>query len=295
MDKPPQNTVPPAPPARPDDAHKGTFGTVIVVGGCETMIGAPALCAAAALRTGAGLVKIATWPGVLPYAITIEPGATGIELEDDATANVDRIDAADAKGSAVLAVGPGIGQSDRARMLVTALLQSDRPTVLDADGLNLLAAMDQIAINTDRPLVLTPHPGEFERLAAAVAVALPINAKPENDNERIDAAARLADAYHCVVLLKGARTVVAEQSRVYVNETGNPSMATAGSGDVLTGAVAALMAQGMTAFDAAALGAHVHGQAGDLWSQKHGKAGLTAIALANGLPDAINATRHQAT
>ena len=108
-------------------------------------------------------------------------------------------------------------------------------------------------------------------------------------------AARLADAYHCVVLLKGARTVVAEQSRVYVNETGNPSMATAGSGDVLTGAVAALMAQGMTAFDAAALGAHVHGQAGDLWSQKHGKAGLTAIALANGLPDAINATRHQAT
>jgi NAD(P)H-hydrate epimerase len=292
----------PPPPARPDDGHKGTFGTVIVVGGCATMLGAPALCARAAFRGGAGLVKLATSADVLPFALTVEPGATGVALPGDADACCAAIDAADPDGRAVLAVGPGLGQGDRQRGLVVRLLAGPRPVVLDADGLNALAATlcdkDQIRIapQADTPArILTPHPGEFRRLARPLGISL----DPTDPSQRPDAATSLAASLsaagvgcgNAVVLLKGQRTVIADGRRTAVNTTGNPALATAGSGDVLTGLIAALLAQGMDAFDAAVLAAHVHGRAADAWAKPHGPSGLRAQDLADALPDALHTLR----
>lgn len=274
-------SAPPAAPERPADAHKGTFGTVIIIGGSATMMGAPALCAAAALRSGAGLVKIATTPDVLPVAITIEPGATGILFDDDVNECVNRVDEADPDGEAILAIGPGLGRSERTGELVMALLRGTRTVVLDADGLNLLAATGRPRPGGDaQPLVMTPHPGEFARLATPMG----IEHSPTDPDERPLAAAALAEAHQAVVLLKGVNTIVTDAKKIYVNQTGNPALAVAGSGDVLTGLIAALLAQGMPAFDAACLGAHLHGLAADLWAADHTQAGLPAPDLARMLP-----------
>lgn len=280
----------PAPPKRPEDAHKGTFGTVIVVGGTVTMPGAAALCAASALRAGAGLVKIASTREVLAVAIAIEPSATGILLregEDDAAG----IDAADERGSAVLAVGPGMGGSDAAQRLVMQLLRGQRAMVLDADGLNLLARHGRPRPAGGPTLVMTPHPGEFARLAKPLG----IEESPTDPTTRPLAAARLAQAHHAVVLLKGRHTVVSDGRRIWMNTTGNSALATAGMGDVLTGLIASLMAQGMNAFDAACLGAHLHGLAADLWRDQHGPSGMTARDLAQLLPDAFQHDRRART
>ncbi len=286
-------------PLRPSDAHKGVCGTVIVVGGSETMMGAPALAASAALRAGAGLVKIATIAAALPTAIAIEPSATGIIVGDDIATALHQIERADPEHRAVLAIGPGLGQSERSRELVTALLAGPRAIVLDADGLNLLAASEEamaalrrrvaaipVGQSLPAPLILTPHPGEFLRLAQA----LRITASPTDPAQRPAAAAALANALHAVVLLKGRHSIVTDGPCVYTNQTGNPALATAGTGDVLTGVVASMVAQGMTAFDAAVLGAHLHGLAADLWARDHGDRGLTARDLAAMLP--IACQRH---
>ncbi|MEX0775298.1 MAG: NAD(P)H-hydrate dehydratase [Phycisphaeraceae bacterium] len=280
----------PAAPPRPADAHKGTFGTVIVVGGSATMIGAPALCATAAFRSGAGLVKLATLPQVLPFAIAIEPGATGIVLDGDAMRAVDALDDADPDGTAVLAVGPGMGRSDWWSRIVMGLLRGKRTLVLDADGLNLLAATGKPrpAGNDHQPaLIMTPHPGEFRRLAKPLG----IDDDPTDPQSRSTAAARLAEAHHAIVVLKGQHTVVSDGRRAFVNHTGNPALATAGTGDVLTGCIAALAAQGMPPWDAAVLGVYLHGLAGDLWTAQQGPSGLTSRDLANMLPTAFQQHR----
>lgn len=281
--------MPPVPP-RPREAHKGTFGTVIVIGGCETMMGAPALCASAALRSGAGLVKIATIAAALPTALTIEPSATGIILTDDLPTNLHQLDKVDPKHEAILAVGPGLGQSGDMRELLAALLQGDRTIVLDADGLNLFASLLKEKPTFTAPLILTPHPGEFQRLAAA----LNIPHSPTDPESRPSAAAALARALHATVLLKGASSVISDGSRLFINNTGNPALATAGTGDVLTGLLSALIAQHTSPFEAACLAAHLHGLAADLWANVHGTSGLTARDLATLLPDAFNHCRpHQ--
>ncbi len=273
----------PAPPTRPANAHKGTCGTVIVVGGCATMIGAPAICATAALRGGVGLCKVATGPGVLPHVLTIQPGATGIELDDDLTV----IDDADPDRRAVLAIGPGMGTSKRTGELIAPLLRSShtRRYVLDADGLNLLAQSGK-TLAGEGSRVLTPHPGEFRRLAQPLG----ITHDPTDPEQRPKAAAALALAHGAVVVLKGARTVVCDGNRVFTNDTGNPALATGGTGDVLTGLIAALIAQGMDAFDAAVLGVHTHGRAGDLWASQHAPSGMTAMDLAALIPRALHHT-----
>lgn len=274
--------IPPA-PLRPADAHKGTFGTVIVVGGCETMIGAPALSARAAFRAGAGLVKLACPHATLPHALVIEPGATGIALAGSTADALAQIQRADPRSRAVLAVGPGMGLGERNGPLAVELVRGPRPVVLDADGLNLLAAalkQDPAAIGGHGPLVLTPHPGEFGRLASALGIA----ADPTDPARRVDAATRLAAALNATVLLKGQHTVTAEPGRYAVNTTGNAALATAGSGDVLTGTLAALLAQGMDAFDAARLAAYAHGLAAERWAERNGLRGLRAIELADQLP-----------
>ena len=274
--------VPDAPQC-PLDAHKGTFGTVIVVGGCQTMIGAPALCARAAFRAGAGLVKIATTSNVLPHTLTIEPSATGIVLDSDDWSQT--INEADPDGKAVLAVGPGMGLAAGNQQRVVSLLQLNRPTVLDADGLNLLAQTAKPCPDRkNSPLILTPHPGEFARLAEPLG----IKESPTHPDSRPQAAAKLAQAHNAVVLLKGRNTVVTDGKRVYINDTGNPALATAGSGDILTGLIVALLAQHMSAFDAAVLGAYLHGEAADQWARDHSPRGLRAQELADQLISVIN-------
>lgn len=281
----------PAPPPRPPSSHKGTFGTVIVLGGCETMPGAPALCAAGALRAGAGLVKIAARADALPWSLVIEPSATGIALDPrgGGAAVARSLDEADPQGRAVLAIGPGLGRSRWADDLVMMLLAGPRRLVLDADGLNALATIGgKWHAATGHEVVLTPHPGEFARLAAS----LDIRESSTDKANRPSAACALAAATGGVVVLKGEATVVADAAgRVFINTTGNPALATAGSGDILTGAVSALMAQGMDAFSAACLAVHMHGLAADLWAKDNGPSGLTARDLASLLPRAMHQLR----
>ena len=272
-------------PPRPADGHKGTFGTVIVVGGCDTMIGAPALCARAALRSGVGLVKIACPAKILPHVLTIEPSATGIALGNEPEDALAQIELADPDQKAVLAVGPGLGQENVRGELVAALLQGPRAMVLDADGLNLLAKrIREIEPQEHAPLVLTPHPGEYRRLADALG----IEANPVDPDLRVHATSQLASQLNAIVVLKGQNSVIADSEHYAINRTGNPVLATAGSGDVLTGTIASLIAQGMLPFDAARLGAHVHGAAADQWTKQRGCRGLRAIELADELSAAIS-------
>lgn len=279
----------PTVPDRPSQSHKGSFGTVIVVGGCPTMIGAPAICARAALRGGAGLVKIATSSRLLPHLIEIEPSATGIELEGTVDHHLAAMDLADPDETGVLAVGPGMGTQNRWGRLVMTLLRCRRSMVLDADGLNLLAAMGQRRPAGGPPLVLTPHPGEFRRLAEPIGIP----SDPTDPSQRRAAAIQLATAHHATVVLKGNQTVVTNGKQLFLNQSGNPALATAGTGDVLTGLIASLIAQGLTVFDASVLAVHAHGLAADYWARAHGPAGLLARELADRLPDALNKLRQE--
>lgn len=278
----------PSPPARPDAGHKGTFGTVVIVGGSPTMIGAPAMAAHAALRCGAGLVRVACAGDLLPHALTIEPSATGIDVDfgDDPDRAAERLERR-LDNECVLAIGPGMGQGEAPRGFVEAMLRRPYRTVLDADGLNNLAMLSDAPTVPRCPLVMTPHPGEFRRLAEAAA----IRDDPTDPEARPEAAASLARAYNAVVVLKGQHTVIADGDRCLINPTGNPALATAGTGDVLTGAIAALIGQGMDLFDAAALGAYLHGAAADAWAARFGPAGLLARDLADALPGAIHEHR----
>lgn len=279
----PATSALPALPARPDDAHKGTFGTVVVVGGSPEMIGAPALAAGAALRIGCGLAKIATLRAIMPHCLTIEPSATGIAFDyDGRDAATDTIERRLADGD-VLAVGPGIGVGARQQDLIAGLLRIGHMVVLDADGLTNLASLRDATLVPRCPLVLTPHPGEFRRLADTTGV----HDDPTNPAQRPAAAMKLAHAFNAVVVLKGRHTVIADEQHYVLNQTGNPALATAGTGDVLTGMIAGLIAQGMKRFEAATLAAHLHGLAADLWAAEYGPAGLTARTLIELIPKAM--------
>jgi NAD(P)H-hydrate epimerase len=192
------------------------------------------------------------------------------------------LDEADRERRAIVAVGPGIGKGKAAGALVGRLLRGKRTMVLDADGLNLLAATGKPRPGGGPAVVMTPHPGEFSRLAEPLGIR-PSATDPAS---RPAAAEKLALAHRAVVVLKGEHTVVCDGEKTYVNSTGNPALATAGSGDVLTGLIAALLAQHMTPFDAAVLGVYLHGLAGDLWSREAGPSGLRAVDLADLLPKA---------
>jgi NAD(P)H-hydrate epimerase len=288
----------PDPPRRPAESHKGTFGTVMVIGGCTIMPGAPALTARAALRSGAGLVKIATDAATLPHTLHHLASATGVRLADDATQARDAIKRADPKQRAVLAVGPGWAGNPAVAVgarpdLLAELWDGPRDLILDADGLNVLAELlrdealpKRNAAETRTCRILTPHPGEFARLADAAKHRGAVALAGSDRASRQTAAVALARACRAIVVLKGRQTVVADADgrRIYLNRTGNPALATAGTGDVLTGLIAGLRAQGLDGFDAACLGVHVHGIAADRWATRHGSAGLLAEELADELP-----------
>jgi len=278
----------PAPPPRPAEAHKGTFGTVIIGGGSPMMIGAPALAATAALRTGCGLCKIMTWPDLLPHCLTIEPSATGLAVPyvDDPRA-LEKAYRENVDERTVIAMGPGMSMRAAIPKGIIYALEREAPVVLDADALNNLALAGRHQPQVGCPLVMTPHPGEYRRLAASVG----IEHDPTEERDRPAAATALAERFRAVVVLKGHRTVVADGERQYINTTGNPALATAGSGDVLTGMIASLMAQGMGRFEASVLAVYVHGLAADLWAEQNGPCGLTARDLAGLIPRALHQHR----
>lgn len=271
-------------PARAPDAHKGDVGRLAVVGGCDGdvfMAGAPALTALAALRGGAGLVQMFLPQDARTAAVTICPAATSRTLPTDAAALLEAVRVFDAD---VVALGPGLGTSLSAETVAEFARQFGGPMVVDADGLNLLAASGKRSFPNPRRIVLTPHPGEAKRLLSAAGRTDDVPATPEG---RKQTALDLVDAYQCTVVLKGHGTVVTNGDRMFINATGNNGMATGGAGDVLTGVIAALIGQKMVPFEAAILGVHLHGLAGDFAAEELGRHSLTAMDLLDYLPEAF--------
>jgi ADP-dependent NAD(P)H-hydrate dehydratase len=272
-------------PRRPHDGHKGTFGTVLVVAGSRGMAGAAALAGRAALRGGAGLVRVACPLDVQDVVAASYPGYTTVGIRQHADGSFAEGAAEElvelGKASSVVAVGPGLGRTPAVVAFVKHILDGLRevPVVLDADGLFAVSPFTDEFKARPIPLVLTPHPGEFARLTG--------EGMPKTEHEREERTVAFAQRFGCVLLLKGSGTLVADDSRLYRNTTGNPGMATGGSGDVLTGVVAALAGAGLAGFDAAALGAWVHGRAGDLAERHLGQTALTASDLLDYLPAAF--------
>lgn len=270
-------------PARPADSNKGTFGRILVVAGSRGMSGAAVLCGSAALRGGGGLVRVATPHDVWPLVATGNPCYMTIPLAQDNAGQItpearwEMLEAA--RTCDVVAVGPGLGHSPCLTQLVGDIAsQVAVPLVLDADGLNACAGKLPILDDRAGPIIITPHPGEFARLLG----------KPTVDIQaaREELAAAFAREHKLTVLLKGRGTIVTDGERLYVNATGNPGMATAGSGDVLTGLIAALLGQGLGLFAAGQLGAYLHGLAGDMAAAEFGERGLVATDLLDYLPRA---------
>lgn len=273
---------------RPVDGHKGTFGRVCVIAGSIGMTGAAALVGRAALRAGAGLVRVATAKNALPIVASIEPSYTTLPLAEDAAGRISA-KALDAiltavEDNDVLAIGPGTGQSAGLRSIVETLVQQEGlRLVIDGDGLNNLSKLAGWPKKRKADLVLTPHPGEMKRLWSGLF-------REDMPEDRQQTAARVAESTGAVVALKGAGTVVTDGRRLYVNTTGNPGMATAGAGDVLTGVTTALMGQGLSSFDAMVLGVYVHGLAGDIAAGRLGQISLMATDIIDALPDAFRKT-----
>jgi NAD(P)H-hydrate epimerase len=248
---------------RSRDSHKGRNGRVLCVGGDHGSGGAIALCAQAALRSGAGLVEVATRAEHVNVLLSRSPEAMPREVRDAAQLR-DPLQRAD-----VVALGPGLGQGDWSRVLYASALDSGKPLLLDADALNLLALQPQ-RLHAD--CVLTPHPGEAARLLGMDTAQV--------QGDRFAAARALRDRYGCVIVLKGAGTIViAPDLEPCVIAAGNPGMAVGGMGDVLSGTIAALRAQRLNAFDAAVCGALLHSAAGDAAARDGGERGLLPTDL----------------
>lgn len=262
-------------PRRERTAHKGDFGRVHIFGGSVGYTGAPVLAALGALRTGSGLVYLSVPEEI--YAIEavrcleamlspLPRSAAGIEAAKAALAGKD----------AVL-IGPGLGRSAWAEELVLTLLETAAcPIVLDADGLNAVSAHIDKLDGRDRPTVLTPHEGEFTRLGGDLRLG------------REAAARAFVREHRCILVLKGHETLTAlPDGTMYVNTTGNPGMATGGSGDVLGGMMVSLLGQGLTPADASIAAVWLHGRAGDLAAVDRGEYGMLPSDLVERVPDAI--------
>jgi NAD(P)H-hydrate epimerase len=275
------DAIPPLPP-RPQHGHKGLFGRVLVVGGSPTMLGAPLLAGTAALRAGAGWVQIAVPGAILPAALSVTPELVGLPLDDEGDAEplLAAAELADA-----LVIGPGLGTGKPARAHLQALLRLEKPAVLDADALNLLAGKSHWPKKLALRAVLTPHPGEMKRLAPLIGR----DDVPADDQGRIALAMAAATAFGQVVALKGEKTVVSDGSRVYLNRTGDSSLSKAGTGDVLAGLLGTLLAQMPDAFAAAVLAVHLHGRAGEQAGQRLGRRAVLARDVIDSLGPVMQA------
>ena len=262
-------------PDRETDAHKGDFGKILLLCGSRGFTGAAYLAAMGALRSGAGLVFLGVPESIyaieavkLNEAIVFPLPDKGGKLSKDAIPEIlERLPKMDA-----VLVGPGLGQNTGVFDVVkTVLDRADCPVVLDADGINVVAAHRDILRGRTAPTILTPHAGEFARLGGAAG-------------DRQAAAEKMAQDLKCTVLLKGHNTVITDGVSTYINPTGNPGMAVGGSGDVLAGIIAGLLGQGIAPQEAAACGAWLHGAAGDLCAAETGQYGMLPTDMVAVLP-----------
>lgn len=263
-------------PNRPADGHKGTFGKILLLCGSRGYTGAAALAAMGALRSGAGLVYLAVPDSIYDIeAVKLtEPVIIPVADKDGryAPASVEQILSL-LQGKDAVLIGPGIGQSDGVEAVVCAVLEHfNGPVVLDADGINLMRMHKDILRGRTAPTILTPHDGEFVRFGGVL------------ESDRIASAKQLARDLGVIVLLKGHRTVITDGDSVYLNRTGNPGMATGGSGDVLAGVIVSLLGQGISPLEAAACGAWLHGAAGDICEKEIGQYGMLPSDMVNVLP-----------
>lgn len=280
-------------PDRRVSSHKGTYGHAGIVAGSVGKTGAAAMAARAALRVGAGLVTVATPASVndtleakLLEAMTVPMPET--KARTLARAGLEEI-LSFVNARTAVAIGPGLTTHPETVELIHALLpRLEKPSVLDADALNALAGRTSLVEQCKVPPILTPHPGEMARLVEGAS------ARAIND-DRIGAAMAFAQGRRVMLVLKGARTVVAHpDGRAAVCPTGNPGMATAGTGDVLTGMIVGLLAQGLSPWDAACAGTYLHGLAGDLAAAERGLAGMIAGDVIEQIPHALTGTVHGA-
>jgi NAD(P)H-hydrate epimerase len=278
--------LPQLPPRRPD-AHKGDFGRALLIGGSYGMAGAISLAGMACLRSGAGLVRLAVANHTLPMVAAHDPCYMTTALSCDDGGEFSLPAAIDellplTESATCVAIGPGLGRSEVRTQIVQHLYERlTQPMVVDADGLNALAEITQRNGTPPKaagPRILTPHPGEFSRLA---------NAKLVSRDEQIAAAKKLAKEWNVVLVLKGQHSLITDGTQHELNQTGNPGMATGGSGDVLTGIITALICQKLSPFAAAVLGCHVHGLAGDLAAAEIGQVSLIAGDIIRFLPAAF--------
>lgn len=273
------------------ETHKGDFGHVFIIAGSPRFSGAAALCAEAALRSGAGLVTLGIPVGLNSAIIKIKPKEVmtlPLPETKDGSLSVSAYKKIKdfSKKIDILVVGPGLGFAEPTANLARKVIAgSNKITVVDADGLNALAGSlgllkKRITRGEVGGLIFTPHPGEMARLAGASIDAVQSN--------RVESAKKFAAEYKITVVLKGHNTVVADyKSNLYVNKTGNPGMATAGSGDVLAGMIAAFLAQGLDNFEAAKYAVYLHGLAGDLAAKEKTQISLIASDITAKIPTAI--------
>jgi ADP-dependent NAD(P)H-hydrate dehydratase / NAD(P)H-hydrate epimerase len=286
---------------RPRDSNKGMYGHVLVIGGSLGKAGAAAMAGFSALRAGAGLVTVATARSILPTVASFHPELMTEPLEEtgDGTISVDALELLQqlAEKKTVLAIGPGISRNEEtAEVVRTVVSESDVPVVLDADGLNAFEGRAEDFNRKERKgaakgaeksptLVLTPHPGEMARLAGL--------STKDIQRDRVNIASKFAQQHRVILVLKGDRTIVASpDGQAWVNPTGNPGMATGGTGDILTGIVAGILAQNPhRAFESVLAAVFLHGLAGDIASEQLGEHSLVATDLIKALPGAFRQLR----
>jgi len=273
----------PSPPVRNDDAHKGTCGRAMIISGSWGMSGAAVLAGCSALRAGAGLVFLAIPESILPMVSSAEPSYITLplpvgedqQLSSEAGALVfDHVRSKDA-----VAIGPGLGQSETVHELVHQVYaECEHPLVVDADALNAFENETALLSTKPSPRILTPHPGEFSRLLNIEIAQIQTNREQHTTT--------FAKEHQVILVLKGPNTIITDGTRIAMNTTGNAGMATGGTGDVLTGIITALLAQGMEPFSAAQLAVHLHGLAGDLAAAELSQPGMIASDLPRFLPRA---------
>ncbi|MDP3920315.1 MAG: NAD(P)H-hydrate dehydratase [Candidatus Omnitrophota bacterium] len=270
---------------RSSKSHKGDYGRVFILAGSKGLAGAAHLAGMGALRSGAGLVTVGVPEKIYGVVarreaeVMVKPFASTANgsLSLKALPDIRRF----LKTQDVCGLGPGLSQHPQTQKLIRDLVsKAEGPIVIDADGLNAFRGHEGALKKHRRPLILTPHPGEFQRLFGGKV--------SHDDAGRKKQAGGIAKQFGVVMILKGHRTVVAApDGKIYRNTTGNPGMATGGTGDVLTGVVAALLGQGLKPFEAACAGVYIHGLAGDLAAKKVGQLSLTAGDIIQYLPAAI--------
>ena len=293
-------------PERAADGHKGTFGSVGIIGGCAgmhigdefaaTMLGAPAFAAMGAVRAGCGLVKIAAPAPIIEAVLTLAPFATGFGLDVDTKRAITPSNAAPifdelTRTTNAIVVGMGMGTGYETEQIVTRLIgQEDVPIVLDADGLNSLAGIPDFTHDVRATMILTPHPGEAKRLMNALGIT---GDPAGGESSRVQACAALAQRIGCIVVLKGKGSVVSDGRRCWVCHRGHQAMGVGGTGDVLSGVIGSMIAQGnKDLFMACALGVQAHAIAGERWVSSHqSTGGMIADELADKLPEAVESLR----